>query len=183
MSFMLVINNGSFYNTDLLSFLSNKKINFDVMQYSDISISKLDKFDSFIITGRKSNNNLMNVVNSKIINHSILKKKSLLGICYGAEILALTLGSTIVRMSSAQRGVVKIDILKKNKLCNKKIYVFKNHRYKISRLGESISCLASSKNCMYEIIQYNDLNIFGTQFHPEVTIDGKSFLESFVLLW
>lgn len=74
MSFMLVINNGSFYNTDLLSFLSNKKINFDVMQYSDISISKLDKFDSFIITGRKSNNNLMNVVNSKIINHSILKK-------------------------------------------------------------------------------------------------------------
>ena len=43
-------------------------------------------------------------VNSKIINYSINNNKKLLGICYGAEILALTLGGTIRKTESIQKG-------------------------------------------------------------------------------
>jgi len=32
------------------------------------------------------------------------------------------------------------------------------------------------------MIQYDNLNIFGTQFHPEMSSDGKRLLERFVLV-
>ena len=48
----------------------------------------------------------------KIILHAVNAKKKLLGICYGAEILALALGGTI-RKSSVIRGETKKLLLMK----------------------------------------------------------------------
>ena len=42
--------------------------------------------------------------------------------------------------------------------------------------------LAESKNCKYEIIQYEKKPIFGTQFHPEMSQDGNDLIEKFCLL-
>lgn len=178
---ILVVNNGSLYNNQLLCFLFNKKSNFVVLPYFK-SLEVVDKFDSFILTGRQHNNKLMNVINSKIIYHSITYDKSLFGICYGAEILALVLGGTIVKMNSIKYGSENIKIIKPNPICNMASNVFKNHSYKISKVGKLTSCLAMSKNCFYEMIQYSNSNIFGTQFHPEMTSDGLNILESFILL-
>ncbi len=42
--------------------------------------------------------------------------------------------------------------------------------------------IANSKNCLYEIIQLNNNNIFGTQFHPEMSTDGQALIDAFVSL-
>ena len=179
---LLVVDNGSVYTKDLLDFLHKKEIKFASSPFDKISISALDKYSSVILSGRKKNDPTMNVINSKIINHAILKKKPLLGICYGAEILALTLGGTLKKMGTAHKGIEEIKIVKANPLCSGRMKVFESHSYLISRIDKLFDKIAESDVCKYEIIQYRDSYIFGTQFHPEMSDDGKILLEKFVLI-
>ena len=65
----------------------------------------------------------MNQKNSQIIKHAVREGKPLLGICYGAEILALTLGGTI-KKTSAVNGEQKISVTTKNQICQDDAVVF-----------------------------------------------------------
>jgi GMP synthase (glutamine-hydrolysing) len=174
---LLVVDNGSVYTHHLLDFVESK-IQFDVIHDTEVNLSNLIKYESFILSGRRKNNQLMN---SKIIKHAIQERKSLLGICYGAEILTLTLGGTIKKSSTLQQGHQKVTISGKNPLCEGQIDVFESHQYEISKLGELLESIAYSDTCPNEIIKVKDSNIFGTQFHPEMTNDGKVLIENFFL--
>ena len=177
---LLVVDNGSVYTKSLLDFLIGKRIQYDVTAFDKIILSNLFKYSALILSGRRKNNSLMNVVNSKIIKHAVTEKKPLLGICYGAEILALTLGGTLKKMDQLHKGNQEIMILKTNPLCSGKINVFESHSYLISKIDNTFTQIAKSDVCDFEIIQYDNLNIFGTQFHPEMSNDGKLLLERFV---
>lgn len=177
---LLIIENGSVYTKFLLDFLAGKNIVYDVLTFDKIVLSSLDKYSSIILSGRRKNNSLMNSINSKIIKHSVTEKKPLLGICYGTEILALTLGGTLKKMDAIHKGNQEIEILKTNPLCSGKINVFESHSYLISKIDNNFTQIAKSDVCDFEIIQYDNLNIFGTQFHPEMSNDGKRLLEKFV---
>ena len=142
----------------------------------------MSQFDSIILSGRRKNDKEMNALNSKIIKNALLENKPLLGICYGAEILALTLGGTIRKTPTPYLGEQEVTILKENPLCSGKIRVFESHNYEISRLNSKFHSLAKSNNCLYEIVQYGDSNIFGTQFHPEMSPDGQAIIESFAAI-
>ena len=179
---LLVVDNGSIYTKNLLEFLSKKQIKFSSFSFSQLETSKISEFDSFILSGRRQNNKKMNALNSRIINHTISENKPLLGICYGGEILALTLGGTIRKTTKPYNGEQEVTILNENPLCSGKITVFESHNYEISRLNGTLHGIAKSENCLYEIVQYENKNIFGTQFHPEMTTDGQSIIETFVSL-
>jgi GMP synthase (glutamine-hydrolysing) len=176
------VDNGSIYTKNLIDFLTKKKIKFNYKKHNHIILSEIKNFNSFILSGRRKNNQEMNALNSKIIQHTVSKQKNLLGICYGAEILALTIGGTIKKKNVLEKGVQEISILKQNPLCSGTIKVFESHNYEISRMSNSLINLANSKNCLYEMIQLNNHNIFGTQFHPEMSTDGQAIIEAFVSL-
>ena len=142
----------------------------------------LDNYSSIILSGRRKNDSEMNIINSKLVKYSLEEDKPLLGICYGAEILALTLGGTIKKMTSSRHGLYEIDVTKNNPLCSGKIKGFESHSYMVSKLDSSFTQIAISDDCEFEIFQYNGKNIFGTQFHPEMSDDGKSLLEKFSLI-
>ena len=185
---LLVVDNGSIYTEHLIDFLSKQKAEYEtrivgetlVRDLAVTSEKYLQRFDSFILTGRKENNRIMNKVNSEIIKHAISEKNSLLGICYGAEILNQTQGGTIRPHNSRVLGEETVVVEKKNEICHDKINVFESHRWEISQLGKELHCLASSKSCKYEIIKHNNHSIFGTQFHPEMSNDGQLLIESFL---
>jgi len=176
------VDNGSVYTKNLIDFLTEKKIKFKYKKHNHLTLSEIENFNSFILSGRRKNNQEMNALNSKIIQHSISEQKNLLGICYGAEILALTIGGTIRKKNILEKGVQEITILKENPLCTGTIRVFESHHYEISRINNSMINVANSKNCLYEIIQLNNHNIFGTQFHPEMSSDGQAIIDVFVSL-
>ena len=173
------MDNGSVYTKNLLEFLSNLNKPYHVTTHDKLSLDGLEKYDAFILSGRRNNDSHMNAKNTAIIKHALLHKKSLLGICYGAEILALSLGGTIKKMSDIHKGDENVSILKKNPLCNGEILVFESHNYEISKLGNHIIPLGKSKRCENEIIWHKDSNIFGTQFHPEMSPDGHKIIEKF----
>ena len=105
-----------------------------------------------------------------------------MGICYGAEILALTLGGTIRKLVISQKGNEKINIQKENPLSNNDLQVFESHGFEISTLPNFLDVIGTSKNCKFEIIQYNKKLIFGTQFHPEMSNDGQNLIHKFCYL-
>ena len=179
---LLVVDNGSIYTKQLTDFLIQKNILFDKQSSQSLRLDSLSNYDSFILSGRKKNEKKINEINSKIISHCIKNNNKLLGICYGAEILALTLGGTIRKIPALQKGIESIQIIKKNSICNKTINVFESHSYEISTLPSFLFSIAKSMNCKNEIIQYEERPIFGTQFHPEMSPDGNDLIEKFCLL-
>ncbi len=179
---LLVVDNGSIYTKQLTDFLDKRKILFEKQVPQHLDLNLLVNYDSFILSGRRKNEKKINEVNSKIVKHCIKNNVKLLGICYGAEILALTLGGTIRKTSLVQKGNELIQTLKENLICNDSLDVFESHAFEISKLPSVLVSLADSKNCKYEIIQYEKKLIFGTQFHPEMSTDGNDLIEKFCLL-
>jgi len=163
------VDNGSIYTKNLRDFLLEQNVKYEEHNAGNtqnfLTPDQLQKFDSFILTGRKKNNRILNAINSKIIKYAISEKKQLLGICYGAEILTLTLGGTIKKSNKQVKGKETVIVEKKNKICQNEIDVFESHRYEISQLGNQLHCLASSKSCKYEVIKHNEQNIFDWVFN------------------
>ena len=179
---LLLVDNGSIFTKDIVSTLSNSDIPFDQKSFDQINFDDISNYDSFILSGRRNNDSQMNAKNSKIILHAVNEKKNLLGICYGAEILALTLGGTIKKSLSLQKGNETISVLKNNLVSEKSMNVFESHNFEIAKMPSVLVSLAKSNNCKYEIIQYENKFIFGTQFHPEMSPDGHNLIEKFCLL-
>jgi GMP synthase (glutamine-hydrolysing) len=159
--------------------MKDLNVEFEHHVFSDMPKTNLDNYSSIILSGRRKNNSEMNVVNSKLVLQSLDKNKPLLGICYGAEILALTLGGTIKKMTAPRHGLHKVQTMTNNPLCSGKIDAFESHSYMVSKLGSSFMQIASSDDCKFEVFQYENKNIFGTQFHPEMSEDGRSLLKRF----
>jgi GMP synthase (glutamine-hydrolysing) len=108
-----------------------------------------------------------------------------LGICYGAEIIALTFGGSIYRMDDHVRGTITVNILKPNSLIPDRtsVNVYENHRYSVAKLPKDFVSLGSSSLCKYEIFSHIKKRIFGTQFHPEKSDrDGFALLSKFMQL-
>ena len=179
---LLVVDNGSIYTKQLTNFLTKKNFSFEKYTPYILKLNSLEKYESIILSGRRKNDKKINEVNSKIINFSIKNDKKLLGICYGAEILALTLGGTIRKTESIQKGNETIEILKDNLIIKNSIDAFESHAFEISKLPNMLITIGKSDNCKYEIIQHKEKLIFGTQFHPEMSLDGNNLIENFCSL-
>lgn len=178
---LLVVDNGSIYTKNLVDFLKTSKIKFSLKKPEDIQQDDLQNYTSFILSGRRHNNKEMNSKNSSIIKYAISNNVPLLGICYGAEILSLTIGGTIKKMQ-LHKGLEKVTIKEQNPLTDNDLLVYESHTYEISKLSPDLICIGSSRSCQNEIIQLKNSNIFGTQFHPEMSDDGKKLIYKFCQL-
>ena len=179
---LLVVDNGSVYTKNLTDFLSKKNIPFDIQTPNILELDSLSNYDYFISSGRRKNEKKINEINSKIVKYCIENNSKLLGICYGAEILALTLGGTIKKSSSLQKGSETVKVFKNNLIDADSLLVFESHNFEISKLPKELVSIGESSNCKYEMIKHVSKPIFGTQFHPEMSLDGNNLIEKFCLL-
>ena len=179
---LLVVDNGSIYTKNLTNFLTEKNISFKIKTPITLDIKSLSYYDSFILSGRRKNEKKINEINSKIVNYTMKNNSKLLGICYGAEILALTLGGTIKKSSSLQTGSETVKVFKNNLIDADSLLVFESHNFEISKLPKELVSIGESSNCKYEMIKHVSKPIFGTQFHPEMSLDGNNLIEKFCLL-
>ena len=177
---LLIVDNGSVFISEISNAISKNRTEYTIIPSQTITKPDLSRFDSFVLSGRRRNDQKMNAINSQIINHALSEKKPLLGICYGAEILALTLGGTIRKLDGVVKGLHTVDITKQNSLSEKEIQVYQSHSYEIAKLGSQLQSFASSNSCQHEIIKHHILPIYGTQFHPEMSEDGKKLIQAFV---
>ena len=186
----LLINNFSPYISNIIKVLNDLDNNltcYDCKYLSSFDydyLVLLKEYDNVILSGRQHNSTLINKINSCIVKGCIILDKPLLGICYGGQILALTLGGTLKKMEKIN-DVVKIDILKPTVLLPnyESVEMYESHNFCISKLSKSFTLLGSSNSCKNEFFCFNDKPLFGTQFHPEKSgKHGKYLIENFLKL-
>ena len=122
-----------------------------------------------VLSGRRKNSSDINAANSKIVRQCYGEGKPVLGICYGAEIIALTLGGSIKRMPVHVSGMTSVSLLRPTKLApaRESLSVYESHAFCVARLPPGFQSIASSQYCEHEIFADEGKRIYGTQFHPE----------------
>jgi GMP synthase (glutamine-hydrolysing) len=184
----LLINNFSPYIFNIVKLLNDIDNNWACFDCESLSTMDYDylillkEYDNVILSGRQQNSRLINIINSCIVRACLVLDKPLLGICYGGQILALTLGCTLKKMKKI-RDLVEISLLKPTYLLPnyKTVEMFESHSYCVSKLSKSFTLLGSSNNCENELFCLNDKPLYGTQFHPEKSgKPGIHFIENFL---
>jgi GMP synthase (glutamine-hydrolysing) len=182
---VLVVDNLSPFTRDILACLDKLGVSHVYRKFSEVSENDLAGCDKVILSGRRRNSKEVNAANSMIIRQCNSSGKPLLGICYGAEIIALTLGGSIRKMPSHVQGTTPVSLARPNPLTGdkKSISVYESHGYCVARLPANFQTLASSQYCEYEIFSDDRKKIYGTQFHPEKSgSDGLALLQNFAKL-
>ncbi|MDQ5868365.1 MAG: gamma-glutamyl-gamma-aminobutyrate hydrolase family protein [Thermoproteota archaeon] len=163
---VLVLDNNSPFTSDILHCLDKLDQKYECRKC--LEVPNPLSYDRIILSGRKKNDKRINATNSSIIRLCHSYDKPLLGICYGAEIIALTFGGSIRRVKQVME-MTKINIHRENDLMTKKgIWeAYESHSYNIARLPKEFVSVASSQFSPYEIFCHTKKKIYGTQFHPE----------------
>jgi GMP synthase (glutamine-hydrolysing) len=180
---LLLVNNVSSYFNDLKEHLNKLDTKYVIKKYDELDGYSTSNYDGVILSGRTNSVKTMNVSNMHVLKSVYKDDKPLLGICYGAEIIALAFNGSLQRLNDRIVGNNYISVKKENVLTDRRsLNVFESHGYHIARLPEEFTCVADSPSCKYEIIAHEKKHIFGTQFHPEVSKDGMEILSNFIQL-
>lgn len=177
---LLLVDNGSVFTPHVDQCLRSTGADFVKLRVEDVRPADAGRYGPFILSGRRRNHRVTNATNARIVRHCASAGIPLLGICYGAEIMALALGGAIRRMDAPRQGPHRIRVTRRNPLSSGSIMAYESHSYEIARLGPDITPVAGSEACRHEIVMHANGRMFGTQFHPEMTTDGRSIIEKFV---
>jgi GMP synthase (glutamine-hydrolysing) len=178
---ILVVDNTSPFTSDILACLDHLDKVYIYKTFSEVTDTDLNQCDKVILSGRRKHSKQINLINSRITKYCHFCGKPLLGICYGAEIIALTLGGSICKMPAYVHGLTAVSVSIPNHLMEgkKSIVVYESHGYCIAKLPPNFKSLAGSKYCEHEVFA-NDTKMYGVQFHPEKSgDDGIALLKNF----
>ena len=108
-----------------------------------------------------------------------------LGICYGAQMMALELGGDVLPTTRREYGPANVTITVDDGLfagIDRDQPVWMSHGDSITRLPEGFHATAQSDSTPYAGLAAPDRNLYGIQFHPEVvhTPRGRDVLRNFV---
>ena len=113
----------------------------------------------------------------------LFKKKPILGICLGHELIVEYYKGVMYMMDRKANGYSYIYVTKDNKLAGKRrYYVLKSHNFAAGILPDCFEQLAWSSDCENEMIEHKKRPLFGVQFHPEMNSKGQIILDNFLKL-
>lgn len=117
----------------------------------------------------------------------ILEKCPVLGICYGAQLLAHKAGGKVLPSTIREYGRAKLSKVDQHNALLKEIeidsQVWMSHGDTIASLPEGYGVIASTDSVEVGAWKKDDKEVYGIQFHPEVTHTdhGKELLRNFVV--
>ena len=109
-----------------------------------------------------------------------------LGICYGAQLMAQQLGGEVDRSGKGEYGRTKLSVLNSGTLfapdTQGEVQVWMSHFDGIQKLPEEFLITSSSQAAPIASFENPKRKLYGVQFHPEVvhTECGKDIFERFV---
>ncbi|MGN1043620.1 MAG: glutamine-hydrolyzing GMP synthase [Acutalibacteraceae bacterium] len=118
---------------------------------------------------------------SKIFNLGI----PVLGICYGAQLMAYVMGGKVLKTPASEYGNTLVHFEKKS-LLTKNISLesvcWMSHSDYIAEAPKGFSVTAKSNDCPIACMENEEKKLFGVQFHPEVnhTAEGNILLKNFL---
>ena len=109
----------------------------------------------------------------------------ILGICYGSQLMAYTLGGKVETAPVSEYGKTEISIDVKGKLfegISANTTVWMSHTDYIASVPEGFTISAHSSVCPVAAMENEAKKLYATQFHPEVlhTVEGTKMISNFV---
>lgn len=181
---ILVVDFGGQYNQLIARRVRDLNVYCEVVPYNKaLQAVKEKKPQGIIFTGGP---NSVYEDNAPKIEKEIFEQNiPVLGLCYGMQIIAHTLGGKVI--SADQREFGKTETFIENKTIYENIEspttVWMSHVDRVEVLPEGFETIASTANCPIAAMQNEEKNIYAFQYHPEVNHSEKGIdmLRNFVL--
>lgn len=200
MVFMILItDNGSQYthlikrNCRDLEFdakiVNNKTFSFAEFEELVKSPDPSEKIEKIILSGGPSSVTAGDNGVSEQIVRSLWEGKTpdtpLLGICFGHQLLAHSLGGKVEKGKSAEYGIARITVDEEDAILKgvpRDFQAWVSHFDEVKKMPDGFVSLAHSETCTVEAMRHKTRDIFGVQFHPEVwhTEHGELILQNFL---
>ena len=182
---IIVLDFGGQYNQLIARRVRQFKVYSEILAFNhDLSVLSDPDVKGIIFTGGP---NSVYAEGSPTIDKKIFEiGKPILGICYGAQLMAHLLGGEVGTAEKGEYGPVALHINGKSDIfesVNKELSVFMSHRDQVNKLPEGFTRTASTDTCPNAAFSNEAKHLYAVQFHPEVTHSeqGLKMLENFVL--
>ena len=121
------------------------------------------------------------------INFETFGNLPVLGICYGAQLIAKENDCVVAKSEIREYGRAKLSYVNSESVLMKDVEldsdVWMSHGDSITEITESFQVLASTKDVKVTSYYFKQKNYYGLQFHPEVTHTafGREILNNFTV--
>ncbi len=125
--------------------------------------------------------------NAPLVDISRFGKIPVLGICYGAQLIAHVSGGTVLPSHAREYGRARLSSVDHHNLLLKEIsldtQVWMSHADTIASVPSDFQVIASTSSVPIAAFKVDSRAVYGIQFHPEVThtTEGKNLLRNFVV--
>ena len=181
---ILVIDYGSQYTQLIARRIRENNTYCEVLSpESLIKIKNLDNILGVILSGGP--NSVIENNDYDLPDLLFEKNTPLLGICFGMQLICKKFNGKIQESTSREYGKAKLEI-KKDALIlnglNKTLEVWMSHGDSVVEIPNNFSVIATTNKKSLSAIKSNDKEIYGIQFHPELThtLDEGKIIYNFV---
>ena len=181
---VLVVDFGGQYNQLIARRVREANVYCELISYQKIEekIAELDPI-GMVFTGGPANFNDADAphIDAKVLNMGI----PVLGICYGCQLTAGTLGGAVGE-GPREYGRRKLFVNAKDSMLFKGVKAesdcWMSHTVYIEKLPEGFAVTATTETCPVAAMEDKKRKLYGVQFHPEVmhTDEGFKMLKNFL---
>ena len=183
---ILIIDFGGQYNQLIARRVRECGVYSEIVNYDDADVARIRAFDpaGIIFTGGPQSVYKEGApgVDAAVLSLGI----PVLGICYGAQLMAHLLGGKIGTAPTSEYGRAEVTVDGKNGILKKADDVnvcWMSHTDYISAVPKGFEITAHTADCPVAAMEDRSRGLFAVQFHPEVdhTVHGAEFIRDFVL--
>ena len=178
---ILIIDFGSQYTQLIARRIRELNVYCEIHPFN--SLPKLhNKISGIVLSGSPYSVNDNDAPNFDFLKFSDIP---ILGICYGAQLIAKKFHCEISQSSSREYGRAKLSNIKKSKILNNiklDSTVWMSHGDSITNISSNIEIISSTNDVNVAAYEVKNHKIYGLQFHPEVThtTNGAKILKNFI---
>ncbi|MCO5230610.1 MAG: glutamine-hydrolyzing GMP synthase [Chitinophagales bacterium] len=181
---LLIFDFGSQYTQLIARRVRELNIYCEIVPFNT-KVSNLENIKGIILAGSPFSVRDENALQFPI--NEFIGKLPILGICYGAQYIAQQLGGKVEQSNKREFGRANLSFIKTDNPLFKDIstnsQVWMSHGDSITELPEGADLLANTESIPVAGYQLKDSEVYGIQFHPEVThsTDGLQLLKNFAV--
>jgi GMP synthase (glutamine-hydrolysing) len=181
---ILIIDFGSQYTQLIARRIRELNVYCEIHPFNKIPVIT-DKIKGIIFSGSPAS--VRDENSPQIRTQGLMGKLPLLGVCYGAQMLAYQNEGEVIASKIREYGRSNIDSISSDNPLLKGMtlgtQVWMSHADTISKIPDNFELIGSTKDVKVAAFQVKGEQTYGIQFHPEVThtIEGKILLKNFVV--
>ena len=183
---ILIVDFGGQYNQLIARRVRECGVYSEVKSYESVTLDSIKAFDpkGIIFTGGPQSAYLEGA--PSIDDGAFKLGIPIMGICYGAQLMAYKLGGKIATAPVSEYGRTDVVVTGKKGLLkgvDDETVCWMSHTDYISQVPESFEITAHTENCPVAAMEDREKKFFAVQYHPEVnhTVQGSKMIRNFVI--